>query len=164
VDKIVYPLVHLLGLLASFAFLAIAFMAFYRLVTAGGDEERAKGAKRSIVTGIAGFLLMKIPQALVESIYGKVHCDTTLLFGICRLEDPNLGQTVSIMTTVVNYLNGFLGIATVLLIIYAGGLVLLSGGNEESIKKAKGVLKYIFIGMGLLVTSYALFNFFVLKG
>jgi hypothetical protein len=163
-DKIVYPFVNLLGMFASFAFLAMAFLAFFRLVSSGGDEEKAKTAKRSIIAGIIGFMIIKIPKALVESIYGKVQCDHTLLFGICRLEDPNLSATVSIMTNVVNYVNGFLGIVTVLLIIYAGWLVLSSGGDEEKVKKAKGILKYIFIGVFLLVTSYVLFNFFVLKG
>lgn len=33
-DKIVYPFVHLIEMLASFAFLATAFIAFYRIVTA----------------------------------------------------------------------------------------------------------------------------------
>lgn len=163
-DRIIYPFVRLIGILASFVFLAIAFLAFYKLVTAGGDEEKAKTAKRSIITGIVGFLILKIPQTLVESIYGKVHCDNALLFGICRLDDPNLGATVSIMTKFVNYLNGFLGIVTVLLIIYAGGLILTSGGDEEKIKKAKGIVKYIFIGVFLLVTSYVMFNFFILRG
>jgi hypothetical protein len=34
-DKLIYPFVHLLEMLASFAFLAMAFYAFFRIVTAG---------------------------------------------------------------------------------------------------------------------------------
>lgn len=41
-DMILYPFIHLLQVLASFAFLAMAFFAFYKIVTAGGDEERVK--------------------------------------------------------------------------------------------------------------------------
>ena len=33
-DRVIYPFVHLLELLASFAFLAMAFIAFYQIVTA----------------------------------------------------------------------------------------------------------------------------------
>lgn len=162
-DRLVYPFVALMEVLASFAFLAIAFLAFFKLISSGGDEEKAKSAKRSIVVGIAGFLLIKIPKALVTSIYGTVRCENTLIFGVCKLEDPNVGGAVSIMTSVVNYLNGFLGIVTVLLIIYAGWLVLTSGGDDEKLKKAKGTVKYIFIGLLLIVVSYSLFNFFLLR-
>lgn len=162
-DRIVYPFVTMLELLASFAFLAIAFLAFFKLVSAGGDEERAKAAKRSIITGIVGFMLIKIPKVLVTSIYGKVKCENTLIFGICKLEDPNVGGAVGLLANVLNYANGFLGILTVLLIIYAGWLVLTSGGDEEKLKKAKGTVKYIAVGILLLVSSYVLFNFFLGK-
>jgi hypothetical protein len=40
--NIIMPFVHLIQLLASFAFLAMAIFAFYKIVTAGGDEEKAK--------------------------------------------------------------------------------------------------------------------------
>lgn len=109
-------------------------------------------------------MLIKIPKAIVTSIYGTVKCDNALIFGICKLEDPNLSGSITIMTKVVNYLNGFLGILTVLLIIYAGWLVLTSGGDDEKLKKAKGTIKYIFIGLFLIVASYSLFNFFLLRG
>lgn len=162
-DRIVYPFVTLMELLASFAFLFIAFLAFFKLVTAGGDDDKAKQAKRSIATGIAGFMLIKLPKAIVTSIYGSVKCENTLIFGVCKLEDPNLSGAVTVMTKVVNYINGFLGIVTVLLIIYAGWLVLTSGGDDEKLKKAKGTIKYIFVGLFLIVASYSLFNFFLLK-
>lgn len=162
-DRIVYPFVTLMEVLASFAFLAIAFLAFFKLVTAGGDEDKAKTAKRSILTGIAGFMLIKIPKAVVTSIYGSVKCENTLIFGVCKLEDPNLSGAVTVMTKTVNYINGFLGIVTVLLIIYAGWLILTSGGDEEKLKKAKSTVLYIFIGLFLIVASYSLFNFFLLK-
>ena len=33
-DKILYPFAHLVEMIASFAFLAVAFLSFFRLVTA----------------------------------------------------------------------------------------------------------------------------------
>ena len=107
---------------------------------------------------------MKIPGVFVSSIYGDVKCDNKLILEICKVSDPNLSKSLSIMTTVVNYINGFLALAIVLLIIYGGFLVIAGGGDEEKMKKAKGIIKYVIIGMLLLVSSYALFNFFLLKG
>lgn len=162
-DKIIYPFVRMLEVLASFAFLMMAFYAFYLIITAGGTEDKAKKGKQTIIFALIGFILIKIPRVLVESIYGRAECEGGL-FGICRVTAPNLNATVQIMTTAINYFNGFIGIITVLLIIYAGFLVLTGAGDEEKVKKAKSIIQYALIGIFLLVASYALFNFFVLKG
>lgn len=65
-------------------------------------------------------MLLKVPRVLVESIYGKAECAERIL-GICRVTvtDPNLSATVQIMTKLINYFNSFIGIITVLLVIYA---------------------------------------------
>ena len=162
-DKIIYPFVRMLELLASFAFLAMAFYSFYLIISAGGADDKAKQGKQTILFAIAGFLLIKIPRTLVESIYGKAACEGGL-FGICKISSPDLSATVQIMTQAINYFNGFIWIITVLLIIYAGFLVLTGAGDDEKMKKAKSIIKYAVIGIFLLVASYALFNFFVLKG
>jgi Type IV secretion system pilin len=164
-DKIIYPFVRLLELLASFAFLAMAFYAFYLIITAGWVEDKAKKGKQTIIFAIIGFLLIKIPRTLVESIYGKAECETGFLgIGVCQITSPNLSATVQIMTKVINYFNGFIGLITVILIIYAWFLVLTGAWDDEKLKKAKSIIVYAFIGIFLLVSSYALFNFFVLKG
>lgn len=162
-DKIVYPFIRMLELLASFAFLAMAFYAFYTIITAGGEDDKVKKGKQTIIFAIIGFLLIKVPRVLVESIYGRAACDGGL-FGICQVTAPDLGATVQIMTKAINYFNGFIGLITVILIIYAGFLVLTGGGDDEKLKKAKSIIVYALIGIFLLVASYALFNFFVLKG
>lgn len=163
-DKILYPFVHLLEILASFAFLFMAFLAFYKIVTAGGDEEKAKGGKKTIIYAILGFLLMKIPGLLIKSIYGEAKCERVLLVNICKIEDPNISKTITIFTDIVNYINGFLALVIIVLVLYSGFLVLTSGGDDEKMKKAKNIVKYIVIGILLLVTSYILFNFFLASG
>lgn len=125
-DKIVYPFVRMLELLASFAFLAMAFYAFYLIITAGGADDKVKKGKQTIIFALIGFLLLKVPRVLVESIYGRAQCDSGL-FGICQVTSPDLGATVQIMTKLINYFNGFIGLIVVILIIYAGFLVLTGG-------------------------------------
>lgn len=162
-DNVVYPFVKLLQTIASFAFLAMAFYAFFRITTAHGEEDKIKKGKKTVMYAIIGFLMLKIPGFLISSIYGKVQCEKNIL-NICKIADPKVSDSVTIMTTFINYLNTFVGIVTVLLIIYAGWLVLSGGGDEEKLKKAKHIIVYALIGIFILVASYALFNFFVLKG
>lgn len=164
-DKVLFPFVNLLQVLAAFAFLAMAFYAFYRIVTAGGDEEQAKAGKRTIIYAILGFLLIKLPGTLIKAIYGEADCREggNRFLGICEISTPNLSASVQVFTTIVNYINGFLALTIVVLILYSGFLVLTSGGDDEKLKKAKNIVKYIVIGVLLLVTSYILFNFFLLR-
>lgn len=163
-NNIIYPFVRMLELLATFAFLAMGIYAFYLIITAWGTEEKAKKGKQTIIFALIGFLLIKVPRVLVESIYGKAECNTGFLgIGVCTISDPNLSATVQIMTKAINYFNGFIGIITVILIIYAGFLVLTGAWDDEKLKKAKSIIKYAFVGIFLLVASYALFNFFVLS-
>ncbi|MDP2103843.1 MAG: hypothetical protein Q8K26_02900 [Candidatus Gracilibacteria bacterium] len=164
-ENIIYPFVRMIEVLASFAFLAMAFFAFFQIITGGGDEEKAKKGKQTIIVALIGFILLKVPRVLVESIYGRAEC-TERILGICRMTitNPNLSSTVKIMTTFINYINGFIGLVTVLLIIYAGFLVVTGAGDEEKVKKAKSIIVYAVIGIFLLVVSYILFNFFILKG
>ena len=163
-DKILYPFVHLLEILASFAFLAMAFLAFYKIVTAGGDEEKAKSGKKTIIYAILGFFLLKVPGLLIKSIYGEAKCERVLLVNICKIEDPNISKTITIFTDIVNYINGFLALVIIILILYAGFLVLTSGGDDEKVKKAKNIVKYVVVGVLLLVASYIIFNFFLASG
>ncbi len=125
-DKLIYPFVHILSILASFAFIAMAIFAFYKIVLAAGDEEAVKAGKRTIIYALIGFLVMKLPGLLVKSIYGEAKCDTPLLFSICRIKDPQISGTITIFTNLINYINGFLALVIVILIIYAGFLVLTS--------------------------------------
>ena len=71
---------------------------------------------------------------------------------------------VEIVGKIINYFNGFLFLICVLLIIYAGWLVLISAGDEEKMKKAKNTIIYVFVGFVVLVASHALFRFFILRG
>ncbi|MDD2745024.1 MAG: pilin [Candidatus Gracilibacteria bacterium] len=165
-DKIIFPFTHLLEILASFAFLAMAFFAFYKIVTAGGDEERAKAGKQTIIYAIVGFLLIKLPGIFIKSIYGEAKCEDAGLglFSTCSIKDPKISETITIFTTIINYVNSFLALVIIILILYAGFLVLTSGGDDEKMKKAKGIIKYIIIGVLLLVTSYILFSTFLASG
>lgn len=57
---------------------------------------------------------------------------------------------------VVVYLLGFTALICVLLIIYHGFRVMISGGNEETLKKAKSAIIYAFIGITLIFLAYSI--------
>lgn len=163
--NIIFPFLSMLQALASFAFIAMAIYAFYRIVTSGGDEEGAKAGKRTVIYAIIGFALLKIPQYIIDSTYGRVvSCSGGILSGDKCIETPqNLSGLVKTIANAINYINGFLMLVVLVLIIYAGFLVLTSGGDDEKMKRAKSIIKYAIIGVLLIVSSYMLFNLFLVK-
>lgn len=165
-NAVMFPLIHLMETLASFLFLGMAFYAFFKIVTAGGDDEKAKRGKNEVIYAIIGFIVIKLASKIVTTIYGDVNRDCAgHLFStsVCTLQNPNLTDTVRLMTTLLNYFNGFMAIIIMVLVIYAGWSVLVSEGADDKMKKAKNILKYIVFGLMMLVASYAILNFYLLK-
>lgn len=162
------PMVSILQTFAAAAFLLMAVYAFYTIVTGGGDEEKLKKWKNMVIYGLIGFLLIRIPKMLVQTIYGNASCTdgtTWTMQGSCGdLEKPeNLNSVLNIFWTFLQYFNSFLMFICVLLVIYAGWLVLISAGDEEKLKKAKNIVLYILIGFIILLTSHAIFRFFIMQ-
>jgi uncharacterized membrane protein YjfL (UPF0719 family) len=151
--------------LAATLFLAMMFYAVYTLVTGGGEEEASKKGKSTLVSAIIGFLLIQVPEPLIKAIYGSASCKN-IVFGICQAEitNPNLGNATKIMVTFVNYINGFIALFCVLMIIYAGWLTFTAGGNEENFKKSKNIILYAAAGILIVIVSYMLLNFLLLRG
>ena len=61
-DGIVVPIIELIRTLASVFFLAMAIYAFYRLVTANGNEEAITNGKMTILYALIGFILVRFAQ------------------------------------------------------------------------------------------------------
>lgn len=75
--------------------------------------------------------------------------------------DQTLKQTSSARQFVINAVNfvlGFLGLAAVVVIVYAGILYVTAAGNEDNTGKAKNAIKYAVIGIILIAASYAIVN------
>lgn len=166
-EGIIYPIISALEALVSLFFIAIAFYAFFRLVTAGGHDEKVKWAKMSIIQAIIWFVIIKVAKLLLETTYGVVNC-REIAGGLIEfseqqcLDKAELSSFPSIIVTIINWVNGFIWIVTILLILYAGFLVLTSAWDEEKLKKVKSILLYIAIGMFILFASYLILTFFII--
>ncbi len=73
---------------------------------------------------------------------------------------PNIAESIGYLIDIVL---GMLGLALVILLVYAGFLYLTSQGNEEQIKKAKGTISNAVIGIVIVISAYALTNFILLN-
>ena len=166
IEYIVYPLIALLQTLTSLFFIAMAFFAFYRIITANGNEESIKTGKMTIVYALIGFLVIRFAKAIVEAFYGRIDCESFSL-GFVTINGEQCTNTLDIsegsgiIIEILNWLNGFVAIVVLLMILYAGAQILLSGWDDEKLKNGKHSLIYIAIGLLVLVANYLILTFFL---
>jgi len=65
----------------------------------------------------------------------------------------------SIAGTIASAILGFLGVIFIVLIIYAGFLWMTAEGNEDKTKQAKTIMKNAIIGLFIVVSVYAIWEF-----
>lgn len=158
-EKIIYPLIELLQSVVAFVFIAIMIYAFYRMVTANWDEEKAKTWKMSILYALMWFITVRIAYELVNSTYLKMSC-SNIYWGNC-ISSSNLGWFADIVVSIINWINWFLWIIVVIMIIYAWFLALTSMWDEEKLKKTKSIIIYIAIWLLILFANYLILTFFI---
>lgn len=66
---------------------------------------------------------------------------------------PDLGV---LLTRVINYFLGLVGLLAVLMLVIGGIRYITSGGNEQTIEKAKQTILYAIIGIIIVLLSYAI--------
>src|SRR3990167_2093173 len=81
--------------------------------------------------------------------------------GLDKIGNINLGQAnpIVIAARIIRIVLGFLGIISVILVIYAGWLWMTSAGDERKIERAKAMLKNAVIGIIIILLSFAIVSF-----
>lgn len=162
-DNIVKPLTWLLEFWASFLFIMIAIYAFYKLISSNWNEDAAKEWKNMIIYSIGWFILIKVASTLIRSVYWT--CDIwklNLVFNTTTCNhNTNLPWVIWIVTNIINWLNSFIWVWIILMIIFAWLKLMFSKWDEEKINSWKKSLIYIFIWVWILVTNYFILTFFL---
>jgi len=149
VEIVIEPLIQLLETLASFFFIIMWIIAFYRLVTSNGEEQAATDAKTTIINAVLWFLLVQLAAFLVSAVYNASWNSSV-----------NPWEFSRIIVTIINWMNSFVWVVVIVMIIYTGAQVLLSAWEEEKITNAKKSMVYIVIGIVLLLINFLILTFF----
>jgi len=73
----------------------------------------------------------------------------------------NASDPRRVAAQVIKIVLGFLGILSVIIILYAGFKWMTAGGNEEGVGEAKKMLVAALIGLVIILSAYALANFVI---
>jgi hypothetical protein len=133
--------------------------AFFRIVTANGDETKVKSWQMSVFYAVVWFIVVRISWLLVKTIYWTINTNTVIWSS--HIVNTNIKWFVSIIVGVINWMNSFLWIVVVLMIIYAGFLTLTGLWDEDKLKKSKKIIIYVIIWLLILVTNYLILTFFI---
>lgn len=161
-EKIIEPFTELLMLLASFIFIAMAVYAFYKIVTAWGNDEWIKKWKTIIFQAIIWFIVIKFSSIIVKNTFNP-DCGWGWIISywwtnVCE----NVKNNSTIIITLINWINTFLSIIIVIMIVYAWFLVMTWWWEEEKNKKAKKIILYSAIWLLVLFASYMILTFFII--
>jgi hypothetical protein len=166
VINIIYPILNFLRYIAATVFFLTAIWAFYRIVTSAGNEEGFDAGKKIFIGSIIGFVIMMIAEPLVRIAYGGGSCGGNKIFGVstdCTNRVFDASGVLGTIAKIIVFLNGFIALVVIIMIIYAGFLVLTGAGDEEKNDKAKKTITYAIIGVVILIFSYVIYRFMILQ-
>lgn len=96
------------------------------------------------------------------------HAQATDFWGINDFANTGVnlgsGDLKQIIAGIVNVFLGFLGILATLTILYGGFVWMTSNGNAEKVDRAKRILINGFIGLVIILSSYAIARFILREG
>lgn len=135
----------------------VVIIAAIRLVTTANDEEAGK-AKKSLLVGIIGLLLVQLADVIVKKAFfgeqGEAFQDvaTTKLYA-----EETTGQ----IRGIIGFLEVFIGSVAVLVIIIKGFQLVTSAGEEEQITKTKKHIIYAAVGLVVIGLSEVIVRGFI---
>ncbi|MDD3145592.1 MAG: TrbC/VirB2 family protein [Candidatus Gracilibacteria bacterium] len=98
-------------------------------------------------------------------ISGNVSAsDAGTLFGVNKIDSSLSGGGSNLVATVNNiagYIIGLFYFIAVILGIYGGFLILVSGGDEDKVKKGKNIIIYVVFGLIVIFLASQLVNWVI---
>jgi hypothetical protein len=155
--NVLNPIIELMLFFTWFLFLAMMIYSAYRFITANGREEQITKWKNWVIYSVIWYIMVKISWTLVTSFYGNIKCKD---WESCKW-DLNLKAWSELIINVVEWMNTFILVLVTIIIIYAWGLMLTSGWNEEKMEKGKKWLFYALLWIFIVAASYTITIFFL---
>ncbi|MSR86719.1 hypothetical protein EXS70_00930 [Candidatus Peribacteria bacterium] len=137
-----------LMIVASLAVLILILTALKAIGQSTG-EEAIGNIRKTIFSVAAGLILLVMRFVLSGGFVESTGNPAPILAAIMR---P------------VSYIMGFLGLAALIVVVYAGFSLVLSMGSEEAYTKSKSLLVRAAIGSIIIMMSLAIVNFVIIPG
>lgn len=125
----------------------IVASVFTAMLSMGADDSVEK-MRRAIFGAGAGIFIL-----LLDGVF-------LLTFGLAYNEDPTENGSgpsatglIEVVFNVLQYILGFMALIAVIMVIYAGIVMILSMGNEEKFKEMRSLIVRVLIGLVVILFS-----------
>lgn len=135
----------ILSILATLAIFSIA-LAGFRMVTAAGNEDTVGTQKKRITLAIVGLIVAGVGEFVVKEIVFPNNGQNGIDYAAAQ------GLVISF----TNYISSFIGVGAFIMLFYGGYLYAASFGNDDSVNKAKNVIKSALIGIIIAAAAFAI--------
>ncbi len=138
----------LVAVLAIGMIIAAVFTAMFSI----GSDDATDRIRRAIFGAAAGIVILGIDIAFRAT------------FDLEYFAVPGIPTPFPIIVRVlviISYILTFLALVAVLIVIYAGIMMILSLGNEEEFKKQKSLILRALVGLVVILVSYIIVRFVV---
>ncbi len=118
--------------------------------------------RRNIGTAFSAIATLAAPLLANAAIGSGLSSATTSLN--TSVQSSSLNGATSLPTIVgkgIGVVLGVLGIAFVVMVVYAGFLYLTAQGDDTNVKKAKKMMTQAVIGMVIVVSAYAISSYVI---
>lgn len=113
------------------------------------------------------FFQPKAGQPMADIFSNVAHAQTLQeSLGLEQVEQVTMLGKEDIRLTIAKIIRivlGFLGITTLVLMIYAGYTIMTAGGDSGKVETGKKILLNATIGLAIVLSSFAIVQFFILK-
>ena len=142
------------------SWLALFFILYggFLFITGGNNSSQIEKAQKSILNAIIGLVIALGSIAITNLIFGVVSSSAgPNPFGLPEISGDD------IVRNGLNLLYYVAGITAVIVIIIAGINYITSAGDSGKITRAKNMILYSVIGLGVIIAAFAITNFIIAR-
>jgi len=157
-------------ILGAVALLFIGSAAF-RIITATGDEEEIKLARKTIVWAMIGLIFATLSTVIIDRVFVPIDSEqgqlvievagNTLEERHANLLKASRFATRAEIVKYIKYFQTFVGASAVLMLFLAGAKMVMASGNDEVITKQRTMISWIFIGLAVIMFAEVFSNIFM---
>lgn len=152
--KIVLNIIEIGLVIAGWIALFFIIYGGFLYVTGGGVASQVEKARKSIFNAVIGLVISMGSIAIVNLTFGVLGTNTAVnAYGVYEISADDL------LRNGLNLAYYIAGIVAVVVIIIAGIMYATSAGDSSRITRAKGMVLYSVIGLGIIIAAFAITNF-----
>jgi multisubunit Na+/H+ antiporter MnhB subunit len=132
------------------------------IMMAGEDEEYKTRGIKTLTWSIAGLIILVLSYTIIEVI-NKLPITGTTPDTDLEIQTTNGVENLAtgdlrsyIIPQIIKIILQLMGTAALILLLYAGGLMVLRDEDEERVTKARSLIIYAIIGIIVSVLAYAI--------